>query len=109
MAGKKEEAARLAVRAALDSWNRRASLSAPPTSRRRPPAWGQSGVRTDLSTTVFSAEPEQWVRYVRMPPAERYLPDIRVQVHRHRPLKLVAFEAENDDSRWLATVLDEGL
>jgi hypothetical protein len=109
MAGKKEEAARQAVRAMLDSWNRAAPLSAPPTSPRRRRASGEPDVRTDLSTTVFSAEPEEWVRYVRLPATERYLPDIRVQAHRHRLFKLAAFEAENDDSRWLATLLDDSL
>ncbi len=109
MVGKKEEAARLAVRAAFDSWDWGAPPSSPPAGRRQRRGWGQSGVRTELSTTVFSAEPEEWVRYLTLSPPERYLPEIRVQAHRHRPLKLVAFEPENDASRSLAGLLDEGL
>src|SRR6186713_636855 len=61
MASKKAEAVRQAVRDALESW-----YGPPPSipSSNRLRAWGQSGVRTELSTTVFSADPEQWVRYL---------------------------------------------
>ena len=107
MAGKQEEAARQAVRDALESWYG-PPPSAPPAGKRRR-VFGQSGVRTELSTTVFSAEPDQWVRYLTLSHAERYLPDMRVLAHRHKALKLVAFEPENEGSMWLATLLDEGL
>jgi len=33
---------------------------------------------------------------------------MRVLAHRHKALKLVAFEPENEGSMWLATLLDEG-
>jgi hypothetical protein len=108
MSGKKEEAAQKAVRAALDTWGGRFPVPAPPSTRRRQ-TWAQSGVRTELSTTVFSAEPEEWVAYLTLPYARRYEGDIRVRAHRHRALKLLAFEAENDDSTWLADLLDEGV
>jgi hypothetical protein len=109
MVGKKEEAARQAVRAAFDTWSGRVAVRSPPSRRGRARNWSQSGVRTELSTTVFSAEPEEWVQYLTLPPADRYEPDMRVQVHRHRAMKLVAFEAENEESGWLAAILDEGL
>jgi hypothetical protein len=108
MAGKKEEAARQAIREALESWYG-PPPSAPPAGARRRRAWTQSGVRTELSTTVFSAEPEEWVRYLTLAHAERYVPDVRVLAHRHQALKLVAFEAENESSQWLAVLLDHGL
>src|SRR5512142_327070 len=109
MVGKKEEAARQAVRAAFDTWSGRAPVRSPPSRRGKSRNWAQSGVRTELSTTVFSAEPEEWVRYLTLPTSERYEPDIRVRLHRHRAMKLVAFEAENDESAWLAGILDEGV
>jgi hypothetical protein len=108
MSGKKEEAAQRAVRAALDTWGGRVPLRPPPSTRRRQ-TWAQSGVRTELSTTVFSAEPEEWVEYLTLPYARRYEADVRVRAHRHRALKLLAFEAENDESAWLAALLDEGV
>ena len=108
MAGKHEEAARQAVREALDSWYG-PPPSVPPAGPRRRRAWAQTGVRTELSTTVFSAEPEQWVRYLTLAHADRYVPEVRVLAHRHHALKLVAFEAENEASQWLATLLDAGL
>jgi hypothetical protein len=81
----------------------------PPSRRGRNRTWTQSGVRTELSTTVFSAEPEEWVQYLTLPYAQRYEADIRVRVHRHRGMKLTAFEPENEGSAWLASLLDEGL
>jgi hypothetical protein len=110
MVGKKEEAARLAVRAALDSWNWR-----PPQNREeQAPSSMRSGgrssnIRTELSTTVFSAEPEDWVRYLQLPLGERYQSDVKVHVHLQRAWRLIAFEAENEQSRWLAELLDEGV
>jgi hypothetical protein len=108
MSGKKEEAARKAVRTALASWGGRIPAPSPPSTRPRR-AWTQTGVRTELSTTVFSAEPEEWVEYLTLSFARRYEADIRVRAHRHREMKLLAFEAENDESVWLAAVLDEGV
>jgi hypothetical protein len=107
MSGKKE-AVQKAVQAALDSWNWRP----PPSSRGswRPSAGsGSLAVRTEFSTTVFSAEPEDWVRYLKMPAAERCEEGIGVRVHLQRDWRLVAFEAENDSSRWLSELLDQGL
>src|SRR6185369_7593539 len=108
MASKAGDAVRQAVRDALASWYG-PPPSAPPAGRRSPRAWSQTGVRTELSTTVFSSDPEEWVRYLTLPFHERFVPDIRVLVHRHRALKLVAFEPEHESSQWLATLLDDGL
>lgn len=109
MPGKKEEAARQAVRAAFDTWSGRVAARSPPSRRGRARNWAQSGVRTEFSTTVFSAEPEEWVRYLTLPTADRYEPDIRVRLHRHRAMKIIAFEADNEQSGWLAGILDEGV
>jgi len=106
----KKDAAREALQAALDSWNWR-----PPPSSRGVSAGSSSepprplGVRTELSTTVFSAEPEDWVRYLKLPSAARHEPDLGVRVHLQRDWRLVAFEAENEQSQWLAEILDQGL
>lgn len=110
MAGKKEEAARLAVRAALDSWNWRP----PPNGDELAPGSLRSAarapsIRTELSTTVFSAEPEDWVRYLKLPLSERYQPDIKVHVHLQRDWRLIAFEAESEHSKWLAELLEAGI
>lgn len=106
----KKDAARQALQAALDSWNWRP----PPSSRgapasasvetQRPPA-----VRTEFSATVFSAEPEDWVRYLKLPFAQRHEPELGVRVHLQRDWRLVAFEADNEQSQWLADLLDQGL
>jgi hypothetical protein len=40
---------------------------------------------------------------------ERYEPELRAGIHLHREWHLLAFEAENDDSRWLAELLERGL
>jgi hypothetical protein len=108
MAGTKETA-RLALRAALDSWN----FLPPPSSRRgsvisEDRTFRQSGVRTELSTTVFSAEPEEWVRYLTLTHEERYEREIRVHLHTDARLGLAVFAAENEASSWLATLLDQG-
>jgi hypothetical protein len=106
----KKDAAREALQAALDSWNWR-----PPPSSRDPGAGAGGelprslGVRTELSTTVFSAEPEDWLRYLQLPLGQRHEPDLAVRVHLQRDWRLVAFEAENEESRWLEQLLDQGL
>ena len=62
-------------------------------------------MRTELSTTVFSGEPREWLRYLSLPPEARYEREISVGVHRHPDFRVVAFEPENEDSRWLADLL----
>ncbi|HEY3493552.1 MAG TPA: hypothetical protein VGK73_02655, partial [Polyangiaceae bacterium] len=105
----KKEAASQAVRDALDSWNFLPPPSSKSGGRRQARAFGQSGVRTELSTTVFSAEPDQWVSYLTRPPLARYEPEIRVRVHCDAGLCVIAFDAENEASQWLASFLEQGM
>jgi|GEM_PF-552523 len=106
----KKEAVNQALNAALDSWNWQPPRSesfgdfsefAPPPSVEALP--------TELSSTLFSGESEEWVRYLRLSPQQRYEPDLAVQVHLQPDLRLVAFDPENEDSQWLALLLDRGL
>lgn len=104
---KKQEAVHQALQAALDSWNWR-----PPASHnagQRSETVVEPGLRTELSTTVFSGEAKEWLRYLSLPANTRYEPDLRVRVHFQADFKMVAFEAENDESRWLADLLALGL
>ena len=104
---KKQEAVHQALQAALDSWNWR-----PPSPHvMGHPSEGvvEPGLRTELSTTVFSGEAKEWLRYLNMPAATRFEADLRVRVHLQPDFRMVAFEAENDDSRWLADLLALGL
>ena len=107
MVGKKEAASQ-AIRQALDSWNFLPPPSSSASGRRRE-AFGQSGVRTELSTTVFSSEPEAWVRYLTLPLSQRYEPALRVHVHTDPRLRVAAFEAESEAARWLADFLEQGV
>lgn len=104
---KKQEAVHQALQAALDSWNWR-----PPAAHlagHRSETSHEPSVQTELSTTVFSGEAKEWLRYLSLPASTRYEPDLRVRVHFQADFKMVAFEAENDDSRWLADLLALGL
>jgi serine/threonine protein kinase len=58
---------------------------------------------------VFSAEPEDWVRYLTLPPSERYEPEPRVHAYFDAKLGLGTFEPANEASRWLSDLLDQGL
>ena len=104
---KKQEAVHQALQAALDSWNWR-----PPTPHvagHSSEALVEPGVRTELSTTVFSGEAKEWLRYLSLPAAARFEPDLAVRVHLQADFRMIAFEAENDDSRWLADLLALGV
>src|SRR4051794_37732357 len=104
---KKQEAVHQALQAALDSWNWR-----PPSPHivgHSSEAIAPPGLRTEFSTTVFSGGGKEWVRYLSMPAAARFEADQRVRVHLQADFRMVAFEAENDDSRWLADLLALGL
>lgn len=104
---KKQEAVHQALQAALDSWNWRPPLGQSPEEE--PPAPSVAGVQTELSTTVFSGEAKEWLHYLSLPASERYEPELIVHVHLQPELRLAAFEAENEDSRWLADMLSLGL
>src|SRR6187402_3110295 len=104
---KKQEAVHQALQAALDSWNWRPPsphVAGHPSESVAPP-----GLRTEHSTTVFSGEAKEWLRYLNLPSSTRFEADLRVRVHFQADFRLVAFEAENDESRWLADLLALGL
>ena len=104
---KKQEAVHQALQAALDSWNWRPPsphVVGHPSESLAPP-----GLRTELSTTVFSGEAKEWLRYLNLPAATRFETDLRVRVHFQTDFRMVAFEAENEESRWLADLLALGL
>ncbi|HET7543721.1 MAG TPA: hypothetical protein VFK05_27800 [Polyangiaceae bacterium] len=103
---KKEEAVQQALQAALDSWNWRPPPSPASDAVQETP---EAGVQTELSTTVFSGEAKEWLRYLSIPPSARFEPDLRVRVHFQADFSMIAFEAENDDSRWLADLLALGM
>ncbi len=104
---KKNEAVNQALRAALDSWNWRP----PPPDFIGHPSETVSvpGIQTELSTTVFSGEAKEWLRYLRLSPSERCEQDIGVRIHLQPDIRIVACEPENDDSRWLADLIALGL
>ena len=104
---KKQQAVHQALQAALDSWNWRPP--SPHVVGHPSEAVVEPGLRTELSTTVFSGEAKEWLRYLSMPPAARFEPDVSVRVHLQPDIRLAAFEAETDDSRWLADLLSLGL
>ena len=104
---KKHEVAHQALQAALDSWNWRPP--SPHVVGHPSEAVAEPGVRTELSTTVFSGEAKEWLRYLSLPARARFEPDIAVRVHLHPDLRVAAFEPENEDSRWLADLLAMGL
>ncbi len=104
---KKQEAVHQALQAALDSWQWRPP--SPHVVGHPSESTFEPAVITELSTTVFSGEAKEWLRYLSMPASARFEPDIVVRVHFQPDIKLAAFEAENDDSRWLADLLALGL
>ena len=95
-----------ALRAALDSWNWRPPPNPHAVPRVDSPA--SRGLRTESSVTVFSGDLEEWVRYLSLDPEERVESEIGVRVYLQPELALVAFEPENEDSRWLSDSLAEG-
>jgi len=104
---KKQEAVHQALQAALDSWNWRPP--SPHVAGHSSEALVEPGLRTELSTTVFSGEAKEWLRYLSLPAATRFEPDLGVRVHLQADFRMIAFEAENDDSRWLADLLALGV
>src|SRR5882724_1250310 len=63
------------------------------------------GIQTELSTTVFSGEAQEWLRYLRLSPSDRCEPELSVRVHLQPDMRIVACEPENEDSRWLADLV----
>jgi len=102
---KKHQADR-ALRAALDSWNWR-----PPPDPRlvlTVDSPSSRGLRTESSVTVFSGDLEEWVDYLGYSPNERLEPGLSVRVYVQPEYHLIAFEAQNEASRWLADLLSLG-
>jgi len=104
---KKQDAVHQALQAALDSWNWRPP--SPHVAGHPSEAVDEPSLRTEFSTTVFSGEAKEWLRYLSLPASARFEADLRLRVHFQADFKMVAFEAENDDSRWLADLLALGL
>ncbi|MEO7034117.1 MAG: hypothetical protein ABI548_09510 [Polyangiaceae bacterium] len=104
---KKQEVVTQALKAALDSWNWRPP--SPHVVGHPSEATLEPGMRTELSTTVFSGEAKEWLRYLSLSPEARLEPDVIVRVHLHPDLRVVAFEAEGEDARWLSDLLALGL
>jgi hypothetical protein len=101
--GSDGKAARKALRSVIESWFRREP--APP--ERAEELQGRS-IRTELSSTLFSADATEWVRYLGATEDARYEPDLRISVHLESQLGLLVFEPETEDSRWLAELLSFG-
>ncbi len=104
---KKNEAVHQALQAALDSWNWR-----PPSPHivgHPSETITEPGIQTELSTTVFSGEAKEWLRYLRLSAQERCEPELSVRIHLQPDMRVVACEAENEDSRWLADLIALGM
>lgn len=101
--GSDGKAARKALRSAIQSWFGRAPSS--PLHIDEP---ASHSVRTELSSTVFSADSAAWVSYLGTSEDARYEADVRVAVRLHTERALVLFEPENETSRWLAELLSFG-
>ncbi len=104
---KKNEVVHQALQAALDSWNWR-----PPNPHvvgHPSEAVVEPGVRTELSTTVFSGEAKEWLHYLSLPAGARFEAGLCVRVHLHADLRVAAFVPVNEDSRWLSDLLALGL
>ncbi len=97
------KAARRALRSAIESWFRR-----PAPAHERAEETHARGIRTELSSTLFSADASDWVRYLSAAQESRYQGDVRVAVHLDPRLGLLVFEPETEDSRWLAELLRFG-
>lgn len=71
-------------------------------------AWSESIIpplKTEFSATVFSGNAPEWVRYLSTPVEARYEEGTAVRILLSSSLRVVAFDPENDDSRWLAELL----
>jgi len=101
--GSDGKAARKALRSVIESWFRRE----PASPERAEELQGRS-IRTELSSTLFSADATEWVRYLGATEDARYEPDLRISVHLESQLGLLVFEPETEDSRWLAELLSFG-
>ena len=106
--GNDGKAARRALRSAIESWFWRATLPPPPPAEEVGVDAPPRSIRTELSSTLFSGESAEWVRYLTAGEGARYEPGVRIGVHLERSLGLLVFEPETEDSRWLAELLSFG-
>jgi hypothetical protein len=96
------------TRAVVDSWRGRSSN--PDLLARFSSASDSAAVaRTEFSATVFSGEAKEWVRYLATPSEARYESGVAVRTYLQPDLRMVVFEPENEDSRWLAELLDRSI
>ncbi len=102
--GSDGKAARRALRSAIESWFWRSTVP-PPGATEEAPALS---IRTELSSTLFSADPTEWVRYLSAQESTRFERDVRIAIHLEASLGLLVFEAETEASRWLAELLNFG-
>src|SRR5215510_10752933 len=68
----------------------------------------RQAIETDFSATVFSGDPQQWIRYLGMNHAERYT-DTRVRILWNQADQTLSFQAEEQGARELASCLNLGL
>lgn len=61
---------------------------------------------TEFSATMFSGEAREWVRYLSTSAEARYEPGTGVRILLQSNERLIAFDPENDESGWLAALLD---
>ncbi|RYZ05617.1 MAG: hypothetical protein EOO73_19190 [Myxococcales bacterium] len=101
--GNDGKAARKALRSAIESWFGRA-----PSPPQRAEELHARSIKTELSSTVFSGAPAEWVRYLSASEETRYASGPRVSVHLEPALGVLAFEPQGEDSRWLAELLGFG-
>ena len=61
----------------------------------------RQAIETDFSATVFSGDPQQWIRYLGMSCAERYT-ETRVRILWNQADQTVSFQAEEPGAQELA-------
>src|SRR5262245_3211685 len=67
----------------------------------------RQAIETDFSATVFSGDPQQWIRYLGMRRAERYT-ETRVPILWNQADRTLSFQAEEPGARELASRLNLG-
>jgi len=67
----------------------------------------RQAIETDFSTTVFTGDPQQWIRYLGMNRAERYV-ETRVRILWTLADRTLSFRAEAPGSQELAGCLNRG-
>src|SRR5262245_25274061 len=68
----------------------------------------QRVLETDFSATVFSGDPQQWIRYLGMSRAERYAQS-RARIIWNKTDRTIIFQPEDAGAQEVATCLNSGL